>query len=431
MAFKAMEKDGFYGYVNLGVIFVYNIASMLSMMTFATFLPFWVEEFSWDRGWLSGAQSVAMVISGLASPVVGILIMRFGAKRNIIVGNLLAIVGVLFLSVMSEMWELYVGFGVIIGIGFSIGGMLAMMTVINSWFVEKRTMALSIANTPMGLGGVVIMPLIMHMITTIGWRTTYHYIAVAIFICCVIVPGLFLKNSPADLGQVPDGPASKKDKAPEPGAAPPPKVYHTPVDFNVKEAMKAPALWLIVGYTTFIMLGMQALMTHQIAYLFDIGITPGMAAAAGGLMAGVMTISQLTVGFLGIRFDIRTLAIVSVLIIIAGYIILLFAKTLPIVFVYNFFLGAGFGILNLVMGTIVPNYFGMKEFPKIMGFTMPIGTLVGSIGAPGAGIIREVAGSYMPAFQISLGIIILAFFCIIFAKPPVHPSLKETTPAEA
>lgn len=425
MALKVLEKDGFYGYVNLGVLFIFNIASTLSMTTFMMFLPFWVDEFSWDRGALSGAQSVAMIITGLTAPVVGVLIMKFGAKKNIIIGNILAIAGILSLSFMSDMWQLYVGFGIFVGIGFSLGGMLSMMTILNNWFVVKRTMALSIALASAGLGGIVIMPLLMHLITTMGWRFTYRIIAATIFICCVAIPGIFLKNKPADLGQVPDGPASENTRAPEQGGATSSKHYKTPVDFTVKEALKTPAFWLIVGYAAFMLLGLQVLMIHQVAFLLDIGITPGMAAMAGGLMSAVMTVSQVGVGFLGLRFNIHSLAVLSVLSVMAGYILLLFAKSLPLVIVYNILMGAGFGIQMLALGTLIPNYFGMKEFPKIMGFAIPIGTFIGAAGGPGAGIIREMTGSYLPAFQISLGVIVVAFFFIIFAKPSVHHSLIE------
>jgi MFS family permease len=95
------------------------------------------------------------------------------------------------------------------------------------------------------------------------------------------------------------------------------------------------------------------------------------------------------------------------------------------VFAYNVFMGAGFGIQMLAMSTLLPNYFGIKEFPKIMGFAIPIGTFIGAVGGPGAGMIREMTGSYLPAFQICLGIVAIAFFCIFFAKPPVHHSLIE------
>ena len=88
-------------------------------------------------------------------------------------------------------------------------------------------------------------------------------------------------------------------------------------------------------------------------------------------------------------------------------------------------MGAGFGIQMLALSTLIPNYFGMKEFPKIMGLAIPIGTFIGAAGGPGAGVIRDMTGSYLPAFQISLGIAVVAFFCIFFLKPPVHHSLID------
>jgi MFS family permease len=424
MALKVLEKDGFYGYVNLGVLFIYNIASMLSMTTFTMFLPFWVKEFAWDRGELSFANSISLVISGLAAPFAGMLVMKLGAKRNIIIGNLIMTAGVIILSFMSEMWHLYVFYGVFIGIGFTIGGMLSMTTIINNWFVVKRTMALSIAMASSGLGGIFIAPKMMELTTTMGWRFTYQVTAAAMFICCVLIPGLFLKNSPEDLGQIPDGHASDKKMDIRPETSTSSNIYRTPVEFTAKEAIRTPALWFIVGYTTFQMLGLQALMTHQVAYLFDIGITPKMAALAGAIMSASMTVCQVGIGFLGLKFNIRSLAIASVVIVISGYILLIYARSVELVIVYSIIMGAGFGIQMLTMGTLIPNYFGMKEFPKIMGYAMPIGIILGGIGAPGAGYIREMTGSYIPAFQIALAIAVIAFICIICAKPPVHPSLR-------
>jgi MFS family permease len=79
------------------------------------------------------------------------------------------------------------------------------------------------------------------------------------------------------------------------------------------------------------------------------------------------------------------------------------------------------------MGNLFPDYFGRSEFPKIMGYTMPFTTVVSSFGAPIAGFIREKTGHYNPAFQLFLVLSFVAFLCIFFAKPPVHPSLKNKT----
>jgi MFS family permease len=424
MALKCKMPGGFYGWVNLGAMFFFNMASMLVMMTFSMFLPFWVKEFVWSRGIISGASTLNMILMGLAAPVVGILIMKTGAKKAIIIGNLINLVGLIFLAYMSEMWQLYIGYGIIIGIGLAIGGMLGTMTILNNWFIMKRSLALSISvGASMGFSGIFIMPSIMTLIQNIGWRNTYLIMAAVVLICCIVIPSIFFVNSPAELGQVPDGPEKKPSGEMQFNNRP--KLYSTPVDFTAKEALRTKTLWLLVAYNTLQMLAMGGLMTHQVAFLFDIGISPGLAALAGGIMSGLMALSQLAMGIIGLRINMHTMAVGSMFLTISAMIILLFTRNMTMVVTYSILFGIGFGIQGIALGTLFPNYFGMKEFPKIMGYMMPFGTLIGSLGSPAAGFIRDNMGSYIPAFQISLVMLILSFFCIFFARPPVHPSLKK------
>ncbi len=431
MAVNLLGKDGFYGWVNLAVMFVFYIAVMLMLAAFGVFLPFWVKEFSWSRGLIAGAQTVAMILSGVAAPAVGMFIMKYGSRKAIVLGNLMCAVGLFMLAFQTSIWELYLWSGIVVGLGMSIGGMLAMMTVINNWFVMKRSVALAISMASMGLSGIVLIPGLMALINTIGWRRAYMMVAAFVFLCCVLLPGLLIKNKPEDIGQVPDGPVSRRPAQEKTRTNPYKNLYRTPVDFTAKEALRTRALWLLVSYGTLQFLASGGLFTHQIAFLFDLGLAPGMAAVAAGVMGAVMSISQLGIGFLGLRFKMHSLAVISILIAIVGFTVLIFARSWPLVLAYSIILGIAFGIQSIAMGNLFPDYFGRSEFPKIMGFTMPFTTIISSMGAPLTGFIRDAKGSYIPAFQISLALLVVAFFCILFAKPPVHPSLKKGPAAAA
>jgi MFS family permease len=109
---------------------------------------------------------------------------------------------------------------------------------------------------------------------------------------------------------------------------------------------------------------------------------------------------------------------------VIGFAILMLANSLPMMIAYAIIFGIGSGIQFIAMGNLFPDYFGTKEFPKIMGYTMPFNTFIGALGAPIAGYIRDKTGSYVPAFKVLLVLLVIAFVCILFAKPPVHPSLK-------
>jgi MFS family permease len=429
MALKILSKDGFYGWINLAVMFFFNIAVMLMMMAFAFFLPYWIKEFGWSHGLASGAQMLSIILTGIAAPMVAIFIMKKGTRLAIVTGNILCVAGLLMLSYQSHIWQLYLGFGVLLGLGMSIGGMLAGMTVINNWFVMKRPAALSISMASMGFSGVIVQPSMAAMIDSIGWRNTYLVMAAVAFLFCVVVPGLFLRDKPENLGQVPDGPISTKLGKVKSEALPHKNVYKTPVDFTAREALRTRTLWLLVAYGALQFFVMQGLFNHQIAFLYDLGISAKNAGRIGGLFGAFMGISQLGFGFLGLRFKMHSLAVVSMILGMVGFTILLFAKSVPLVLAYAVIYGISQGMGSIAMGNIFPDYFGRTEFPKIMGYTMPFNTFISSLGAPITGYIRDISGSYIPAFKLLLALLAVSFFCILFAKPPKHPSLKASAAA--
>jgi MFS family permease len=429
MALKVLSKDGFYGWINLVVVFLFYIAMMLMLSSFTVFLPSWLEEFRWSAGWASGSQQMGMILSGLAAPLVGRYIMKRGTKRAIVLGNLLNLAGLVLLAYMKDMWQLYIGNGILIGMGIAIGGMLAIMTVINNWFIMKRSIALAVSMAGMGLSGSVMIPALIRLIDSIGWRDTYLLVAAVVSVFCVIIPGIFLKNKPEDLGQVPDGPASQKPGAEDQKKPVYKNLYKTPVEFTAREAMRTGALWLLVAYGTLQFFTLNVMMTQHLNFLYAIEIPKNIASWAIGFFNAIMAVSQLGIGLLGLRFKMHYLAIIAMAIGVAGFGCLLFAAAFTefpiLIFVYCALLGIGFGIQSIAMGNLFPDYFGRTEFPKIMGYTMPINILISSFGGTTAGIILDKTGSYTLAFQICLGIMIAGLICIVFAKPPIHPSLKN------
>jgi MFS family permease len=109
-----------------------------------------------------------------------ISINEHGTKRAIIIGNSMCVVGLVLLAFQTRIWHLYLGIGVILGLGISIGGMLAMMTVINNWFIMKRSAAFSICMASMGFSGLFLNPTMMALIGTVGWRKTYLILAIVV-----------------------------------------------------------------------------------------------------------------------------------------------------------------------------------------------------------------------------------------------------------
>lgn len=424
MSARVTGENGFYGWINLGAASVMGIAGGLYLVSFSYFLPYLVEDFGWSRGVASYAATFNMIAMGLCGPIAGMFIFKYGARRAMVAGNLLGCLGFFILFFHNKLWQLYLGYGLFIGVAAGLGGLLAGTTVINNWFVKKRGLALSIFLGSGGAAGIFMGRGIIEAIERLGWRTAALILSLTVLLIAVILPGIFIRNKPRDLGQVPDGLDSPKTQSGR-KRTPPRATYKTPVEFTAKEAMRTRCLWLLIAYFCLNMLAMGAIMTHQIAYLFDIGISAAVAGTAMGVMSGFMAFSQLSVGFLGMKYSMHTIAIGGEVLKLIGLVILISTKSLPFVWIYMIILGLGFGLAMAATFNIFPNYFGATHYPKIMGSARLFWAFVGGAGAPLAGYIRDISGSYLYAFQGGVTVILIGLICLIFAKAPVHPSLKE------
>jgi MFS transporter, OFA family, oxalate/formate antiporter len=412
----------FFGWKALAVSAVmYFAMTGLLLYSFPVFLPFLCEAFGWSRASVSWANSLAMAVTGFASPLAGIYVARFGARKAIAAGGVLCVLCFVIASFHNHLWQLYLAYAVLFGLGGSLCGMLSMTTIVNNWFVKKRALALSFLLTAGGLGGLTMVPFIMAMINRFGWRNAYLLIAAVVFALLVIVPSLLVINKPEDLGQVPDGIRAGDKKDSSPGTK---NLYGTPVDFTAAEAIKTPAFWYLTILATTFMFGLQGFLLHQVAFLLDINISSAVAAAVYSLFVGISTVGRLGMGFLGIRYPTRPLGILSMLFLISGMTVLLWGKTLPVIILCDCLIGLGMGGTYVATMNLMPLYFGKAYYPKIIGFAMPFFTILGSLGSPLTGWIRDVTGSYRPAWELAILVLMIGLVSLILARPPVHPSLR-------
>ena len=424
MAFKATSETGFYGWINLATASIMGVIGGLYLVSLSYFLPYLCQDFGWNRSSASLASTINLLAMGLCGPIAGAFIVKHGAKRAIFVGNILGVAGFAMMYFQSRLWELYLAYGVIIGVGVGFGGLLASTTVICNWFVKKRSMALGIFLGVGGAGGIFMGPAITHYINTIGWRKTCLIISALILLFSVIMPLILIRNKPQDLKQTPDGPDAQAPALTK-AAIPTQSTYKTPVDFTAKEALRTRALWFLIVYYCLNMLAMNALMTHLFGHMLDVGISSTLAATALSTMSCVMAFANFSTGFLGRKYSMRSIAIGAEVLKICGLVILVFTNSLPFVFAFMVFLGAGFGAVMVATMNIFPNYFGISNYPKIMGIVRLFWAFTGGTGAPLAGLIHDIQGTFLPAFRITIILVAAGLVCLIFAKPPVHPSLQK------
>lgn len=372
------------------------------------------------------AYSAFSLMAGLPAPLAAMSINRFGIRFTLVTGALLMACGALLMIFAAHtalaailILALPVGFGAMMG------GTLAPQVAMARWFHRKRALAIATVLSASGTGGCIAVPLLNHVIAASGgnWRAAWVCMG-SMSVIAALVAALFVKESPEQLGQLPDGDAPGASAATDaptavPGIKPRRSVFKTTEDWTLGEALSSPSLWMLVTAYLGFFAGFFIYIAHGIANLEGLGHSPAASARSLALVLFSALLGQFAIAALGDRIEMRFLFAVAVCFFGIG--IWLAARALgPMsLYPYAILMGSGFGASFTCMMTILGNYYGPKVYPLVLGVTMPFGTIVGAIGPVVAGYFSDKYGSYAYPFSGVAAICFATGLLLIFAKPPV------------
>lgn len=409
----------YYGWITLAGLMV-TYAGLCGDITYAygVFLPAMSETFSGSRSALSGPYVLFFIVGGVLGPVAGLSVARFGARKIMVSFNAIASLGLFGMSLVQELWQIYLFFGFMAGLGIAFGEFIPITTVINHWFIRRRSIAMGLLFASGGVGGFVLPPMISRIISGLGWRWAWVFLAGLHLLLTVILGGLLVRGRPEDVGQKADG-AFKLDGGPEAERKTPrPAIYQTPTDWTVGEALRTPALWKIMALFAIILFVTNMLTTHQVAYLQDLKFSPLLSATALGLMIGMSIIGRLGCGFLGMRFDGRYLAAFFLALMGLGVLVLIGARGKNGIYLYSTLTGIGFGGMVVLIPTLIGNYFGRTHYSRIIGWMAP-GVMLISAGSPSlAGFFYDTTGNYVVPFSLAIALVIVGLVIALLTHPP-------------
>ncbi len=407
----------FYGWFALtGVMLVIFTVGGTFVNSFSVLLPVITTDFGWSRGVVAGALSAGIIAFGLPSPLWGAIVTRFGPRRTLIFGNLvagLAMAGVYF---VQEVWHLYALY-IIAGVGAGIGGYISCTTVVNNWFIKRRSLALGMFIAASGLAGLTFPPLATALVAAVDWRLTWLILAglivvVAVLLGCVIL----VRNRPEDMGQTPDGLPATSYAAMAPPESDPGKED----TWRVTQVFRSPTPWLIGGFAAANAFTMGMMITHQIAYVQDIGFNPMTAATTVSFMSAFSLLGSLGFGALALRYNYRYLASVGFALQLLGLIILLTTRSLGFIFVYAAFQGMTNGALTTAMPTFLGAYYPRHRYARVLGVVLPFQVVANALSAIIGGAIFDATLSYTPAFITAAAFSLLGMVFAFNARQPKY-----------
>jgi MFS family permease len=381
--------------------------------TFGAYLLEVQDEFGWSKAAISSAFSVSFVLSGLIAPGQGWLIDRFSPRFVMRIGALMLGAAFILLSTIDSLWLFWVAV-LLIGLGTNLGGFMTMNSAVVAWFVRKRARALGFSSVGLGIGGLIA-PTITWSLVTNGWRPTALVTGIVIMVVALPLSAL-LRRRPADYGLLPDGITQEEADA-LPDRVP---TNVTTVDFTVGEALRDRSFWFVSAGHGMALLSVFVVMVHLVPHLVE---GRGWSETSAQWMFGVVSVSsilgQVGGGFLGDRFSKTKISAVCMVGHFTALMMLAFGGGLLIVPAAMIH-GLAWGTRGPLMMAIRADFYGMRNFGTIMGYSTMIIMIGPLIGPWFGGAMNDQFGTYKEAFAI-IGIAtgVSSAFFLLARKPPL------------
>ena len=354
------------------------------MQSYTVFLVAFIETFGWSRGQSSIAYSVSQLISGVTSPLVGVLVDRLGPGRLVLIGGVLLALGLLASSFVDALWQVILLYGIVMTLGANCLGLVVFVPLLSRRFTRNRGMAVAIVQSANGFARAYSAPLSQVLIAGFGWRGAY--LAQGAFMAAAVLPlaALF--------------------RGAEPWRAGPARAVDRP-SWTLWRATRTPHFWLLFLVYVFTGLGSFLVALHQLAFAVTVGFDKLYAAGVLGLGAFLSLPGVIVTGWLSDRIGRELSAVITYGTSIFGVACAIFI-TAPdqhlLLWLHSCFFGLTWGARGPSITAKTADLFPGPQLGTILG-AITIGTGVGSaLGSWLSGWSFDLTGSYRAAFTLSI-----------------------------
>jgi cyanate permease len=362
------------------------------------------SELGLSRALTSLATGLGRLEGGLVSPLAGWLCDRFGPKWVSVTGLGIAACGFFLMFFIHSEWLYFIAWGILAGFGINLGLTVTIDKTLTNWFVRKRGLALGLKFMLIGLGGVILLPIVGWLASRFGWRLTCLAWS-AVMLSCIPFIFKFLKQKrPEYYGLLPDGAKVGLDSGVQADDMVNQGIAYASGfeenEFTFRQALATSSFWLVALSYAIATVVFGGFTIHIIPFLTDAGIS---AATASGMMSLMVFFTMPARLFGGIVAD-RTKKEYLKFILAGSFALqslgigsfLLFRNLSSI---YGLLMIHGFtsGIITPVVIIILGRYFGRKAFGTIFGTCMLFNAPVGLFAPVYTGWTYDRTGTYTPA----------------------------------
>lgn len=404
----------FYGWVILAASFALATVAFGIHYSFGVFLKPLQDEFLTGRTSISGIFSTYFIVMVITGILAGWASDRMGPRIILVSSGFVAFVGLVLSSRADTLWQLYVSYGLILGLGLG-SAMPVTMAIVSRWFMKRRGLALGILTAGMSFGMMIMPPMVQNLIARYEWRASMFILGIAV-LGMYALAGFLMRKEPQMMGLLPYGVTIGNDSSDTRNETsrptPSPRSHST-----LKEAIKTKELWLLMGMFCSFAVSVQMVTSHVVRYALDVGISASQAPLIISIIGGGGMVGKIMAGALSERIGPKRIIIICALIMAGTVICLSNMTSIWTFFAFAVPFGLAYGGWMPNISILIAEIFGTAHYGEIWATARVGGGLGGIVGPMLAGYVFDITNSYRAAFWSGAGITLLAImFTVLLMK---------------
>lgn len=383
----------FYGWVIVGFTFALQFVAIgLSYYAFSVFLKPLTELLGSDRFYVSITMSIQSVMIGVVGPLAGHWFSRFPLRLLLLAGVTCIATGFLLLPHITAVWQLWLLYGGLVGLGSVLLGVIPCNLMLANWFSVLRGRAMGISQFGITISGTVLVPLITWLVHSYGLAVAFSAAGIATAVVLIPLIFLFAVRTPEERGLHPDGASTP----------PPDPVGLENETWTFGRALRHRDIWLLTLTVGPCYMGIASVILAMPAHITDLGLTALQASGVVSLTTLLGAIAKPTFGTLSDYVNKKVATGLAILLQATGVSLLLVAETYSALLVAGALFGLGYGAMAPLWGVLLSARFGRRAFAQVMGANQPMLMPFNIVGFPVTNLIFESTQSYLPAFTLLL-----------------------------
>lgn len=393
-------KPGFYyGYIIVLCAFISMVAILILPYSYGVFFKPMAAELGWNRTIVSGAYSLSRIVAGLMSIALGWLIDKTGARLVLIICSLISGLGFLLVAQIDAIWQLFLVYGVIIGLGS--GVFAPMVSLVAKWFVQKRAAMTGIVISGLGVATLVGSPATNLLVSAYGWRLSYVISGLVVAVI-VIIAAQFMRRDPHQTGQIAYGEKHGDEKRVE-----------LTENFSLRRALATSQFWIFFLMSFCYAFCYMGMTIHIVPYVTDLGISATIAANILATIGGTIVVGLFLMGAVGDKIGNERTIIIGFTLMSVAMIMLLFIKEVGLFYLFAVIFGMAMSGISSQRPPMVAMMFGVKSHGLIFATIDNSFMLGAAVGPLLAGYIFDITGSYLSVFLLNIALALLGLILII------------------